>query len=326
MAEEQTVLGVLFRGIEIIAHSDIEDINIPKDIWYQWFAINEQIKAHNDFVNRELCTLASFLSKMSIDYRIVKGQIVATCYPVPNLRQSGDIDIWIGNDVFVQCEQLIEKELNVFVLHNGSEKHVELQINGVLYELHNRLATIAIKKHQWYLDKLVEQDEVMVVKVGEIEIPTLSPTVNALYIFIHLFFHLVHNGVGLRQLCDWMMWLHKYKDEIDREALRRHLDQMRLYRPYCVLGTILVYNLGLPKEEFPFEIKSKDKNRSRKVLQDIMESGNFGHKKEKIRKLGLMHSLQTGYRMIVQSLKYIDLAPYEIICRIPHNIMWYFRK
>ena len=166
----------------------------------------------------------------------------------------------------------------------------------------------------------------MTIMVGDKETPTLSATVNALYIFIHLFHHLIHSGVGLRQLCDWMMWLHQYKDVIDRAELKGHLHVLELERPYCVLGAVLTEHLGLPEEEFPLAITDKDRKRSRKVFTDIMKMGNFGHNQQKAEQLGLLHSVQTALQMVLQSAKHVDLAPKEILCRIPNMILWWVKK
>lgn len=321
LAQEQAVFGLAFESV-----IENEKPPISRELLLQWLAIAEQVKVQNNKVNKDLEVFARWMTEHEIDYRVVKGQIVAQCYSKPHLRQSGDIDFWVNPKDIKCCEELIEKDLMVTLQRNESEKHVEYQWQGLQYELHSHLATFAVKKHQRYFETLEQEDKGMAVRIGETDVATLSPTFNAIYIFVHLFHHLIHMGVGLRQLCDWMMWLHQYQEVIDREALREHLNQLGLYRPYCVLGVILVDDLGLPVEEFPFEITVKDRQRSRKALQDIMELGNFGHNKEKVRKLGLLHSLHTGWRMCVQSMKYIDLAPQEIVCRIPHTVMWYLRK
>ena len=321
IAKEQALIGVAFKGVERYLQGRADKKQI-----LGWFSRLEKIKQKNDIVNKHVEWFASLLKKHQIDYRIVKGQVVAGCYPDAMLRSPGDIDFWVSAESEKRCETLIEQGLKTEIQREESSIHVEFRYRGVQYELHHCLSHFLSQPRQDYFDSIVEQDKGMYVKVGEAQVATLSPTLNALYIFIHLFQHLIHSGVGLRQMCDWMMWLHKYQDEIDRDELEKHLRMLALLRPYRVLGAILVDDLGLPETEFPFDITKKDRKRSRKVLRDIMELGNFGHNKENIKKLGFLHSLQTGVRMCKQGAKYVDLAPQEILCRVPHMVLWYVKK
>jgi len=321
LAKEQAVFGLVFDVLSTESPKQIDN-----NILYEWIGISEQIKRNNEFLNSEVSLFLEFLAENKIQCKVVKGQTVSSCYPKAYLRQSGDVDFWVPKDKYVACENVIERKLGLVLQRQESEKHVEFRWHGVQYELHSHLAMFHNKKQQRYFDDLVESDTGLNVKIGDIEMPTLSPTLNALYIFVHLFFHLIHVGVGLRQFCDWMMWLHQYKNDIERRILAEHLAFLGLYRPYCVLGAILVDNLGLPSKEFPFEINEKDRKRSRQVLKDIIALGNFGHNNERIQKLGFLHSLHTGWRMCSQSFKYLDLAPKEVLLRVPYTVIWYLKK
>ena len=320
-AREQALIGVVFAGAESVMQGCA-----PRKVILQWFSKAEKIKQKNILANEELSRFVREMEVGEVDYKVVKGQVAASCYPAPLLRTSGDIDFWVSEASSAACRDVFVDTLKAKPEWDGSEKHTAYKLNGILYEQHSRLTTFSATSRQNYFDKIVEQDKGMYVKVGEMQVATLSPTLNALYIFIHLFQHLIHSGVGLRQMCDWMMWLHKYQDEIDRDELEKHLRMLALLKPYRVLGAILVDDLGLPETEFPFDITKKDRKRSRKVLRDIMELGNFGHNKENIKKLGFLHSLQTGVRMCKQGAKYVDLAPQEILCRVPHMVLWYVKK
>ena len=319
-AEEQAVLGIVFYGAERAMMGKVTQKQV-----FEWIGATEQIKVQNLQMNEELARFDRFMRKNGIDYRVVKGQIVGYSYPEPLLRQSGDIDLYFTPDHYKLCTDLLLQK-GIKMDYDASEKHSVFDMNGIVYELHWTLNNFSREKWQQYFDDVLQRDKGMTVKVGDKEIPTISATVNALYIFIHLFHHLIHSGVGLRQLCDWMMWLHQYKDEIDREELKRHLQTLELERSYRVLGAILVEQLGLPENEFPLVITDKDRKRSIKIMADIMTMGNFGHNKQKTRNLGLVHSMQTGWQMVCQSAKYVDLAPQEILGRVPDMVTWWMKK
>ena len=319
-AEQQTVFGLVLHGAGKLMAGQVRQKQV-----FEWVGITEQIRQRNLLMNKELAGFDKFMKEQHIDYRVVKGQVVASCYPQPLLRQSGDIDLFCTTRHYDRFSKLLQDK-GIKTHYDASEKHAEFERNGFLYELHWTLNNFSRKEWQQYFDRILQEDKGMTMKIGDAEIPTLSPTTNALYIFIHLFHHLIHSGVGLRQFCDWMMWLHRYQEKIDKEELLRHLKKLDLERPYRVLGAVLVEQLGLPEHEFPLAITDKDRKRSRKLMADIMKMGNFGHNKQKTGSLGLIHSVQTGWQMVCQSTKYVDLAPKEILGRVPYMVTWWVKK
>ena len=52
------------------------------------------------------------MTEHEIDYRVVKGQIVAQCYSKPHLRQSGDIDFWVNPKDIKCCEEADRERFN----------------------------------------------------------------------------------------------------------------------------------------------------------------------------------------------------------------------
>ena len=320
LAEEQAVFGLVFYGAESLIKGQVSQNQV-----LEWIGVAEHIRRHNLMMNKELAGFDRTMKAQGIDYRVVKGHVVASCYPQPLLRQSGDIDLYCTAVYYKRFTDFLCAK-GVEIHYDASKKHVEFERHGLLYELHRTLNIFSKARWQAYFDKILSEDKGMTVDVGGTQIPTLSPTLNALYIFIHLFHHLIHSGVGLRQLCDWMMWLHQYKDEINKEELLQHLKVLELERAYRVLGAVLVDQLGLPENEFPLAITDRDRKRSRKIMADIMMMGNFGHNKQKVGRLGLIHSVQTGWQMVCQSAKYVDLAPKEILGRVPYVMTWWMKK
>lgn len=320
-AQGHAVLGLALNAMEhFVSQTD------DKMLLFDNIVLIEKIKWANNRTNICMCNLIDILQKRNIDYRVFKGQVVATCYPCPEIRQSGDIDIWVPKEHQKECLVIIEQSLSHKIKRYGSEIHIEFEWQGVPIELHQRLTSFVWKKHQDYFNYLLEKDEGMTVVVEGKGIKTMSPTLNALYIFIHFFFHLVTEGVGLRQLCDWMMWLHKYKDVINRSELEDNLGKLGLSYAYQVMGAILVDKLGLPEVEFPIDINEKARKKGNSVLNDIMANGNFGQKKTVIHNVGFLHSCQTFCKMVSQGVKHANLAPLEVPFYIPQRFFWYYRK
>lgn len=80
--------------------------------------------------------------------------------------------------------------------------------------------------------------------IGSTNVATIEPAVHALYVFLHLYHHLVEVGVGLRQFCDLAMLL---KEDIDRNVLMKHLKVLGMERAFRACGYILTEYLGMEK-------------------------------------------------------------------------------
>jgi hypothetical protein len=100
------------------------------------------------------------------------------------------------------------------------------------------------------------------------------------FIFNHFWHHFIADGVGLRQICDWVRLLHVNHGKINLDYLADVLNKMKLMKEWQVFAYIAVNTLGLPSEEMPF-YDPKYKKGGDKVLELIMQEGNFGYENQK---------------------------------------------
>ena len=146
----------------------------------------------------------------------------------------------------------------------------------------------------------------------------IEPTLNAVYIFIHLFFHFIKEGLGIRQLCDWAVMMHQYAGEIDKERLIEVLQNVGLQKAFLAFGTILVDILGM--KEFPLPLSEKDRKPQGRIMRDIMHGGNFGRGKRNVQEVGLRYKLETMIFVLSNCMRYFSLAPKELML-IPYRRM-----
>lgn len=299
----------------------------------------DKIRSRNEEVSLGIAHLSQFMKKRELPFVVVKGQVVAQGYSSPLLRQSGDVDFYCTPAVFPFAVAAFEKILQRPLVPDESEKHVEFVIEGVIYELHSSLSEFAYSGNQAYFNQIIEEDVARggesveltyrLPKTGEertLIVPTLSVTMNALYLFVHIFYHLVTSGVGLRQMADWTMFLHRHQGAIDRQQLETWLQGLGLRKAYTAMGSVLVDVMGLPEEEFPLSLTPQDHRRGRRVLRNILRMGNFGKFARRTKKTGLLHSLETGWISLRQCALFFPLAPKEISCRFPKLTLWFLRR
>ena len=306
MAGEQAVTGLI--ACAIIKNN----INIGKTTPIQLIALSQQIKTTNINLNKEIAEFVRLMNSNDTDYIIVKGQTVAALYREPYTRMPGDIDFYVKD--YKGTAETLSKEWHITLPEKLIDKEASFTHNNSLYEIHRNLVNFGSKKHQKYWDELMKKPPYPI-DIDGIQVNTFEPTIYAVYVFLHLFFHFIYEGVGLRQLCDWAIMLDAWKDKIDTVKLNDILENLGMKNAYTTFGSILVDNLGLTY--FPLPITDKDRARGRKVLKDILRVGNFGKYGRKKKNGKWSYKFETMRLALINSFKYYSLAPTEIRLTIP---------
>ena len=314
LAEEQIVIGLVF---EEIAKRNIK-INLQK--LFEYIGLLQTIRQQNQVVNNVLVEFVCGVEKIDVDYLVVKGQTLACLYPDPFLRMSGDIDYLINSDYGYEkakIETVQEVELPSKLL----EREIAYNWRDVVFELHTSLIDFSCKKHQQYWDKLVKDSwqERTAVNLEGVRVNTLSPTLNAVYLFLHLFTHFSKVGISLRQFCDWAVFLRHYENEIDKDKVQGVLQELGLLKAYAAFGAVLVDKLGLPEVSFPMKIDDSHRKWTSKILDDIFRGGNFGRLNHKTRHPWAFKLESVGFALR-NTVRYFRLAPSEMGMMIPKMI------
>ena len=327
MAGEQTVTGLV--GDCLIKNN----IKLEREDALGLYAKMKAIEKANARVNENLVSFVNFMERKGIDYIIVKGQVAGSFYPNPDARMSGDVDLYFVGENYEKIKSLVEQRLGKQLSKLSDGKHVEFEVNGVIFELHDKLSRLATRKHQAYWDQMIDNailEGTDTVMINGKEIKTLSATYNAMYIFVHLFYHMTASGVGLRQLCDWARVLHNPNlndnHNVDANRLEEILEELGYFKAYKAMGAFLVEYLGLPEEQFPFVLTEKDRKWVETIKKNILKRGNFGRTGRKVKNLGVLHSMETGYLNMAQTLTFYRLAPKEVLLRFTSLGEWFMER
>lgn len=275
-AKRQSLLGVLFDGMLQLP----VDLQPKEDIRMKWFWKVTRIENANRKQNRVLIEIVTILNKKGVRALLLKGQSYAALYPEPLHRQCGDIDLYIGQKNYHKVREWAKEWGMIGDKNRENFHHQRITWQGINIDLHR--VPIAIpnpwryKRFLKWSKQMLENTQSHFTPTTEKEkIPIPELEFNIIFVFIHLLKHSLYEGVGLRQLCDWARMLHVYQSVINQEELRQNLDRYGLMHAWQVFGYILVHQMGLPQKELPFFIDTHKK--SKKVLDDILEQGNFGY-------------------------------------------------
>lgn len=339
LAREQSLAGILCR--QLMASG----VRLGENIVPHTFALLQTVKRQNQQKNVQAAWLCRTFQKEGIRMLVMKGQTMSALYPDPFVRQSGDIDFYIHpSDWERACllvRRLLAEEGNGMpddLKDTNSDKHIEFRLDDIQYEMHRRLLSFNRLKYQRYWEcnvvpaiwECITTVQVPLDTEGKeyADIPTLSPTYNALYTFIHLFHHLIIEGVGLRQFCDWMMVLERHVDAIDASLLQTHLRGLGLENAYCEMGTLLTDHLGLPEQHFPFPLTEGNRVRLSSLWTNVLDRGNFGQNKsgDYVQPNGVLHGLQHLIHIAGQQRLFWRYAPGEVLMCIPMMFRWWCVK
>ena len=314
LAEEQVVAGLVFDVLSS------QRTQIGFDATMAFIGQNEQIRSANSSLNEELKKFVKVAKDNIFDCIIVKGQTVGCLYPNPELRASGDIDVLLKDD-YPKSKRILERMMAVDLPEKSIEKEFSFFQGETRFDVHCNIVDFCCSKHQRYWDSLIKQiwDSCFFVDIEGVKVRTLPPAINAIYVFLHLFFHFIREGVALRQFCDWAMVLHSYKDGIDRGKLSDMLDRLGVIKAYRAFGTVLVDELGLAVEEFPIHLDDYDRKWKGMILDDVFKGGNFGRKNHQSTST-VGYKMETMRLIVKNNIRYYSLAPAEMRMMIPKLI------
>ena len=275
--------------------------------------IKTSLKIRKQYTRRILVLkeLAMLLNSHGVNYVVVKGLIVGQNYPDPALRQEGDIDFYCEGKDFSIAQNVIEKEWDIKYEQNTIEHHhVEFVYKKVPVEQHHKLIKLYDKRKNQYWSDLCRKYS-MKADFDGVPVYTLAPTLHVIYIFLHLYHHLLELGVGLRQFCDWAVMLHAHSNDIDYEAMRTYLSDLGMERPYRACGTILVDWLGITERELGYNLTKSDRRYTNRILDIVAYRGNMGlYEGRYVRNDGKkLHRMKAVVIKFTHFMKFVWLAP-----------------
>lgn len=329
VASEQTVQGLLsdalLRG----------GVSLDKTSAAAVFVRLEMVKNNNRDANRKVVEICRLLRSENIRFCVVKGQSIAVLYPNPDVRITGDIDLYCYPEDLERCLRVVENKYGVKPERDESEQHYAFTSGEIDYELHFTLFKFASRDNQTYFDRLIEEERLSYVEIEDEKVPTLGPTLNLVYTFLHLFHHLVELGVGLRQFYDVAILCQRASEAaaegrtegaLDVAKLTEILTRLDFMKAFKAIGAILVDNLGMPASYFPLSLDDADRHAADFIITIVARRGNFG-------KYGRKEAVRSGLRYYVEQMgiklshfaHLYHLAPKEnravIVSDLPHRIV-----
>lgn len=309
LADVETVKGLLLDGISLLPKEFMPDEDTVMDLAGR----QNKIVQHNQVHWETIVQIDKALKANGITAVFMKGQITALRYPKPLHRQPGDIDFVVSKDDFHKTLDVLDTigKVDRTIVH---EHHGMAWVNGVTvephYKVHNyqRPSTDRAMQEMFaeiFPYKLLKAD------IDGNNVNIFPPTFESVFLVSHMVNHVYEEGLGLRQVIDYAMFLDKNADKIDWLQHDEFLYRMRLQRAFRIFTCICVKYLGLtlPSQVEPFSYK--ERQWAKKLMTNIFEVGNFGRGINPASGTGLRRAFYRYIRTIKRCIKMDFICPSE---------------
>ena len=228
-------------------------------------------------------TTVSLLRENHIDCYLLKGLSLADCYPVPEYRKLGDLDLYLAEPEMLSQAQTVLESSGYILQDELSDHHVTYYYTfpktgrRFILELHYRV----VGQYQYsrtneivdsvYSPAQLKKSSQM---IHGYSYTVLPPTEYVFYMIHHMLKHYLYSGFGIRLLCDFTFYLKRHKSEIDFDQIHTWCRESRISHLYeIILESCRIY-LGLPDSIEP-QIHY-DTSDCQDFITQILKDGDMG--------------------------------------------------
>jgi hypothetical protein len=214
---------------------------------------------------------------------VLKGQGNALLYPNPFMRTPGDIDIWVegGDKKVIAYVDSIKPGFRRIYHHIDFIKTEKIPI-----EVHYRPSWMSCpwynRRLQRYFaehsDEQFKHEVSLPDNAGTLAVPTWD--FNVVFLLSHIYNHLLHEGIGLRQVIDYYYLLRQgaEKSAEERQALSETLRYVGMRKIGGAIMWVLKEQLGMDSSLL---LLPPNARHGKALLREMLKGGNFSKHDER---------------------------------------------
>lgn len=272
-AEKQGVLSLVLQGTSVIR------TQISTESWRKWRNVVVTTVANNYSLVEIQDQVLRAMEEVNIPCAILKGTSIAIYYPEPDMRALGDIDLL----VVPECKEKASEVLNKLGFSAPEESyihpyHIDFYGYGVVVELHFAASTYPGNIGGIKAKEVMEScwSSIRHESIRDYVFPCLNQLHQALSLLTHMERHMTSGCIGLRQLCDWAIFISKLPVTVYRENILPTLEQCGLAKFAGVLTQVCVCYLGL-KADHTTCAEYDDKHTTEALMDEVLRAGNINN-------------------------------------------------
>ncbi len=269
LAKRQTVCGICYD-----AYRKLPDCLLPPGtLLPRWVARVNAIETTNRAMTEAVTLLVRMMRAMGLNPIIQKGISVARFYKNPELRECGDIDLWLPASEFGSGIEFARKTgSNIKSNPDGS---ISFLYRCFVIELHSQLINVSSPFASRSLASFGKRH--ISSHVTDATIPSPTPLIELLLINVHIMKHVFGTGIGLRHICDYLCASYALKGHYSEARFEKMCSVLGISKWTALLNDFLVTHLHADPEKLPPSgLKKANSIPTETLMKIIMEGGNFG--------------------------------------------------
>lgn len=245
LADKQCVSAIAIDGMQRlydIYGKKLKAVSETPTKWTQW--VYECVGTMTQYekmsqTQREIIReLSEIWAKDGIRMMVFKGQANASFYAVPGHRATGDIDCWLFGDAD-KGDSLLKEE--GAIVDNKWYRHSKISFKGETIENHRVMSHTRGSKRKREMEEelrsMVHGEGLVVIEgCGKALMP--SAQFNACFLTYHGLHHFLSEGLRMKQVLDWAMFLKAEQDKVDWKAYNDFCKRYKLDRFAAVMNYI----------------------------------------------------------------------------------------
>ncbi len=271
------IIGLSIRqGVHALVFESVQklpqELRPPRHLWLKWAVNVDVIEKRYDRYHSALTRLTQFFAQADIKFMVLKGLPLAQLFPVPQHRESGDLDIFMFGDGHKGDKYAVEQGLKI---DHSNSKHSSFYFEGIPVE--NHVNFLDTHKHKVgkvlnrYLVEILEAEGVQPLALDQLTNTYFpSPTFDAIFLSRHMMCHLM-DGVAVRHLCDWALFLNHNYDKIDKVLVKKAFVEAGQWNLLAIFTKLCEELLGMPAH-LNFVDGSVDEVVKGKITQEILRA------------------------------------------------------
>lgn len=326
---KQSVVGICWSGISRIydnlgADGEVASNKPTATDVMEWLRMVRFIQKLNDILMKKSAWVSKNFSEEGFNSCVLKGQGNALMYPDPSLRTPGDIDIWVSpkgasycadKEVLAYCRK-IKPSAKACYHHVGFVSAGDVEV-----EVHYRPSWLNNPVHNARLQKFFG-DGAELCFVNDTGSGFCRPTweFNVVFQLCHIFNHILHEGIGLRQFVDYYYLLKNRPAECNINKVINIINMCGMGTVSMSVSWLLENVLGLERKYLLMPTYEKG---GKFLLNEILEGGNFGRHDHRMLSGAYGDGFTRNLQRLVRDVRMFWLFPSECFFE-PFFRLWHF--
>lgn len=303
-AQRQSLAGVLLTGVErVIASGE----NKPKFL-IQWISQTLTLENRNRQLDARCKDITDIFNGIGLRSCVLKGQGVAMLYPNPLRRQSGDIDLWVeGNRGDIYKTLKARWKVGETVIHHADVEIFKDTPTEIHFIPSFTYSPFLYRKYKKFFKRCADRQFANYDKTVGFAYPT--PEFNAVYSLMHIFHHVLHEGIGLRQLLDYYYIL----KSLDKEQRLPVFEEMRHLGLAKFVEAVMYVEQRMFGLESEFWLCQPNERLGKRLLAEIELAGNFGKYDERNQQVNRKSRMHVYLHNVKRNFVFFEFAPSEVL-------------